>query len=103
MFLIGEIELSKIPKDLIEVYTKKNEKGEIAEIKKYLRIAIGDRKTPGFHGEQYNITCRSQDGQRFFIGSLKDYRPQPSAGAGGSAQSPSPDAGAVDSGDDLPF
>lgn len=100
--IIGSICLSDIPKSQIKAVTLKD-----GTVKKYLNIAVCERKEVGKFGHTHYISCAPKkeeriEGEQYFIGDLKAYDPQPSTPSFDDVSNApiAPDNG--DS-DDLPF
>lgn len=94
----GSICLSDIPKDLIkEVECKDGTK------KKYLNIAVIERKEVSLYGQTHFVTCapvkeKQVQGVNYIIGDMKLYKPAPS-----SPTTEQIDAAPPANTDDLPF
>ena len=76
-FLIGSIEISKVPKELF----KKVKKADGTEAV-YLNIAVSERKEVGRYGETHGVQFTRDKDKRIenentFFGSLKAYSPTP--------------------------
>ena len=71
MYLIGSICLSDIPKELITEFTTKSGK-----VKKYLNVAIFERKQPSEKGHTHFLSCAPEqnkrvEGMSYIIGNFK--------------------------------